>query len=327
MGSGSGSPANQSHRLFEHANRIGQSRHKAKLNGTARSKFFNPATLDDYKKNFTRVLVFARQHSGLHRAADLSPTITAAFIRSLHERGYAPTTIDKYEAVINKADAAMRECGWKAKDAPPLLPNEPRAPKEQPDPVPFTSLEADRVLAQLAELRDPCFWQMGILQRHAGLRVREAVMLRAEAISEEGDRLRLERGDGTKGGRPREVIVFNPVAQELLRDLRATALKRGKRRVFVESDSEKRIKALIRAHQRALQLVTQELAIDHSKTHDLRRTFANEVLLKLCQMGLTQSEAGRTLSKFLGHGESRMAKGLLASYIALDKLDNFRPAG
>lgn len=327
MGSGSGSPANQSHRLFEHANRIGQSKHKAKLDGTARSKFFNPATLDDYKKSFTRVLVFARQHSGLHRAADLTPAEVAAFIQSLHTRGLASTTIDKYQAVINKADAAMRECGWKAKDAPPLLSPDPSAPRERPDPVPFTSQEADQVLARLTELREPCFWQMAMIQRHAGLRVREAVILRAEAISEEGEHLSLERSDGTKGGRPREVTVFNREVQTLLRDLRATTVKRSRRRVFLDSDSERKTKALIRAYQRALQHATQDLQIDHSKTHDLRRTFANEVLLRLRQMGLAERGAEGLLSKYLGHDESRMAKGLLASYIALDKLDDFRPAG
>jgi len=327
MGTGSGSPANQSHRLFEYANHIGESRHAAKQDGTARIKIFNRETKRGYAHNFTRVLVFAREHFGLRLAADLTPEMVAAFIQSLHQRGLASTTIAKYETVVNKADAIMRDCGWKPRTAPPLLPPEPKAPRERPDPLPYTSAEADQLLGWLARLREVRFGHMATLQRHAGLRIQEAVMLRAEAISESGDCVTLIRRDGQKSGRPRELRVFDAGAQRLLRELRASTLKRKRKRVFIDSDSEKKVKALMRAHQRALQWAATSLGIGHTKTHDLRRTYANEVLLKLQELGLDDKGAMGTLSGYLGHGESRMDKGLLGSYVALNRLGDFRPAG
>lgn len=327
MGTGSGSLANQSHRLFEHGNRIGQSRQAAKQDGTARVKVFNRETKRGYAMNFTRVLTFAHAEFGLRQAGDLNAEMVSAFVQSLHKRGLATTTIAKYETVVNKADAIMRACGWKPKGAPPLLPTEPKAPRERPDPLPYTSAEADRLLAWLSSLREVRFAQMAQVQRHAGLRVGEVVLLRTLAISEEGDSISLIRGDGQKGGRPRETRVFDASAQQLLRELRARALQHKRKRVFVESDSEKKVKALVRAYQRALQVATEALAISHSKTHDLRRTYANEIYLKLQTLGLDERAAARQLSTYLGHGESRMAKGLLGSYIDRNGLKKFVPAG
>ena len=327
MGTGSGSLANQSHRLFEHANRIGQSRQAAKRDGSAQVKVFNRETMHGYATNFTRVLKFARAEFGLRQAADLNSQMVSAFIQSLHKRGLASTTIAKYETVINKAEAVMRFCGWKPKADPRLLPPEPKAPRERPDPLPYTSAEADQILKWLSTLREIRFAQMAQLQRHAGLRVQEVVFLRTLAISEGGDSISLIRGDGQKGGRPREARVFDAGAQQLLRELRALALGHKRRRVFVESDSEKKAKALVRAYQRAIQAAANALDLGHSKTHDLRRTYANEVFLKMRALGLDDKGAARTLSTYLGHGESRMAKGLLGSYITGGRLPDFRPAG
>lgn len=327
MSSDRSSLANQSHRLFEYANRIGQSRHAAKRNGTAQVKIFNRETKHSYATNFTRVLRFARQRFGLRRAADLNADMVAAFVQTLHQRGIAASTIAKYQSIINKADAVMRSCGWKPKSAPPLLPPEPKAPRERADPLPYTSDEADALIEWLSKLREVRFAQLATVQRHAGLRVQEAVMLRAQAISEGGDRISLIRGDGQKGGRPREVMVFDKDAQALLRELQLTALRRARKRIFIESDSTKKIKAFVRSYQRALQLAAEALELGHSKTHDLRRTFANEMFLRLKHMGLEDKAAGRVLSTYLGHGESRMEKGLLGSYLAMDQLSAFRPAG
>lgn len=327
MGTGSGSLANQSHRLFEHANRIGQSRQAAKRDGTARVKLFNPDTKHGYATNFTRLLEFARLKFGLRQAADLTPEMVTAYIQSLHQQRFATTTIAKYETIVNKADAIMRANGWKPKNAPLLLPPQPKAPRERPDPLPYTSADADRLITWLGGLREVRFAQIASLQRHAGLRVQEVVLLRALAISDGGDRISLIRGDGQKGGRPRETVVFDADAQQLLCDLRTLALQHKRKRIFLESDSDKKVKALVRAYQRALQAGADALDLGHSKTHDLRRTYANEVFLKLRSLGLDDKAAARTLSTYLGHGESRMAKGLLGSYITPARLNEFRPAG
>ena len=80
-------------------------------------------------------------------------------------------------------------------------------------------------------------------------------------------------------------------------------------------------------HLPAVATAATKLQIEHTKTHDLRRTYANEVLLLLRERGMSDEEALEKISELLGHGRSRMEKGLLGSYIRLDRLHEFRPAG
>jgi integrase len=134
-----------------------------------------------------------------------------------------------------------------------------------------------------------------LVQRYAGLRLREAVHLRVDAISERGDLIRLLSGDGTKNGKPRTVAVLSPDGREFFAKLRGAALAHSDGLVFRDR------KTLGRAYERELRRVCRELGIAHSRTHDLRSLWANETYERLTAMGATDRQARGEVSTMLGH--------------------------
>ena len=213
MGSGPGSPFNQATRLFQRAARFGESRHAAKVKGKAGVGIYSFNTMHAYINAFGNFLKYARSEFGVKFAGQVEPHTAEQYLRHCAEQDMAMGTLGKIASAINKADAVMKHIGWRAKAAPPLLPAG-AGRHGDPKPTPFTPEEAQAVAGRLRESRDPRFAQLAMVQRYAGLRLREAVSLRAEAISERGDLIRLSPGDGTKNGKPRTVAVLSPDGRE-----------------------------------------------------------------------------------------------------------------
>jgi integrase len=192
-------------------------------------------------------------------------------------------------------EAACFIIGWRARDAPPLLPAG-AGRHGDPKPTPFTPEEAQAIVARLQEGRDPRFAQLAQVQRYAGLRLREAVSLRVGAISERGGPITLAAGDGTKNGKPRVVAVLSWPGREFFRELREGSQARSDGHVFRDR------RTLARAHERELRRVCRELHIVHSRTHDLRSLWAEETYDHLRTIGATDREARCEVSTMLGHG-------------------------
>lgn len=288
-----GSLVYQIERLFDSGNAIGRSRHLAKRIGEADEEIFAIATIRDYIECFNRFAKYARQKHGVRFVGDLTPEIAREFINALGQQDRAAGTIGKYWSAIRKGDALMRRVGYKTKDAPPLL-SGGFGRHGDPRPEPYSSQEATMLTEFLEKGTDPRFGQLAKLQRVAGLRVSEAINLRAEAIDETGKVIRLAHGDHTKGGRPREVPVSSEYAPFLL-DLRALGLKHRDGRVFRDR------KKLERPYQRALTQACKSLGIEHTRTHDFRATYANELYRRLLSEGYAEAEAQIRLAEALGH--------------------------
>jgi integrase len=152
-------------------------------------------------------LKYARAEFGVKLAGQVEPHLAEQYLRHCAEKDMAMGTLGKIASAINKADAVMQDIGWRAKDAPPLL-AAGAGRHGDPKPTPFTPKEVRAIVDRLLEGRDPRFAQLAMVQRYAGLRLREAVSLRVDAISERGGRITLTAGDGTKNGKPRVVAVM-----------------------------------------------------------------------------------------------------------------------
>jgi integrase len=306
MGSGPGSPFNQATRLFQHAARFGESRHAAKVKGKADVGIYSFNTMHAYVNAFGNFLKYARSEFGIRLAGQVEPHMAEQYLRHCAEKDVAMGTLGKLASAINKADAVMKYIGWRAKDAPPLLPAG-AGRHGDPKPAPFTPVEAQAVVERLRGGRDPRFADLALVQRNAGLRLREAVNLRVAAISARGDRIRLASGDGTKNGKPREVAVFSPDGCQFFVKLREVAVAHNDGFVFRDR------KTLGRAYERELRRVCRELGIAHSRTHDLRSLWANETYDRLKAMGATDRQARREVSDMLGHGRIAVLRHYLVT--------------
>lgn len=307
----------ESLQLFQHGDYIGQSRREAKKDGSNVWKVFHSDTFYEYVGTFARVLQFARQEFQIHQVKDLTPEHISAFIRSLNDRDLANSTIQKYVATINKADAIAKHIGWRPAEANPLVRAEPKGPRLSSTPEPYTPQEADAILANLLDVRDRRFAALVQVQRGAGLRVREACALTVKAVSPDGTMLFLSKPDKTKKGRPRIVPIVDEKTQQVLKRWRKVAVMSRHTRLFVSRTND--IDGLVRDYQKGIKWVTDQLGIDHSKTHDLRKLFAQERLEYYQNNGLSTKEALQQLSSDLGHGRSRMEHGLLLSYLPQDE--------
>lgn len=312
------SPLHQSLTLFKHGDFIGESRYQAKQDGSVEYQIFHSNTFQSYVRDFSRVLKYARENFGIRQVRNLTPEHIRAFIVSLYERGLAPSTIQKYVAAIRKADAIAKKIGWRDTNAPDLIRPEPQGPKIGSVPQPYSSKDVDKMIKTLNQFRDKRFSAMAQIQKGAGLRVSEAASLTVAAVSEDGKILSLSATDGTKKGRPRMVSVTNPATQRILAEWRTTAIASGRNRLFVQR--AKHTMRLVRAYQHAVQLAANELALGHTKTHDIRRTFAVERYREYLAQNVGKKDALARLSEDLGHGRSRMERGLLASYLPPDDL-------
>jgi integrase len=291
---------------------FGKSRHQAKRDGTAVWKIFSFGTMKSYLAAFNRFLRFCQSRYGERYAGNVTPDMALAYIRHLGELGRKPDYISKEWAAIKKGDALMRRFAWKAEDAPPLLVDGfGRHSDYAPNPVP--SAKITEIIAWLDQHSpDPRYSELARIQQILGLRPTEAIQLRVGAISPNGDQVTLERGDGTKGGRPRIIEVTTPTGQEFLLQLRERGQRNKDRYVFQDR------KGLLRVYERWFQRACRAVGLDEQghTPHDLRSANANEEYARYQQAGLSKRQAERKVSQRLGHQRREVLKRYLSPAVA-----------
>lgn len=292
-----GSPVYQAKVIMEAGQAFGESRHAAKQDGTATWKIFSFGVIKSYIAAFKRFLCFCRSRYGERYAGKVTPEMALAYIRHLGELGRKPDYISKEWAAIKKGDSLMRRLGWKEKGAPLLLNGGfGRHSDYAPNSVPSTKINeiADWLDANSP---DPHYGDLARVQQVLGLRPTEAIQLRAEAISLDGSFVSLERGDGTKGGRPRVVDVTTPEGREFLVRLRERGLLNKDRHVFQDR------KGLLRVYERWFQRACQAEGLGEQghTPHDLRSANANEEYARYREAGMPKRQAKRKISQRLGH--------------------------
>src|SRR5262245_47382361 len=99
-----GSPVYQATIIMQAGQAFGESRHTAKLNGTATWKIFSFGAMRSYLAAFTRFLRFCRSRYGERYAGNTTPEMALAYIRHLGDLGRKPDYLSKEWASIKKGD-------------------------------------------------------------------------------------------------------------------------------------------------------------------------------------------------------------------------------
>ena len=282
--------------------KISTSRHQAKTIGEANDVIRSVGSMRTYLDTNQ---VFARWCHNRHGVNDIvliTPAMAEAYLKRLADDGYSRGHINKVACGLRHLDNGLRELGRKPASAPALM---PVAHGRHGDPrnTPLSSAEADRVIADLRAQRDPTYADLAQLQRAAGLRLAEAVNLRGRAISADGAKVTLDTND-PKGGKHREIEI-ELAHQEFLVQLRAQGLARWDGHVFEGRGG------LGRNYERQFAAGCRRQEIDHSRTHDMRSTYANETLQAL-RARWPEETARRLVSQRLGHNRLDVLKHYLA---------------
>jgi integrase len=234
----------------------------------------------------------------------IGPEMVEQFVRSLHDRDLSHATINKYVAAVVKLDAGLRAVGWRPKDAPELVPVELYSRHADARPAPYTADEAKQIIEHL---RQTCPDRRLAIAAEAawrgGLRISEVAGLRLGEISETGWTLNLD-GHSTKGGRARDVALADE-ARRFFQELRAMGDRRGGDYVFRDR------KGLPRELQRWINRACRELGIGHSRVHDFRAAYANQLYERLVAAGASDRQARRDVAGALGHGRVDVLKHYL----------------
>ena len=113
-----GSPVSQVHELFKVVNRIGTSKHEAKLKAHAEGAatwhqvgkklgVYSYAALDACRDVARRCLVFAREHHGIRDIEKMTGEAVRDFLLSKVDQGVAIATFRQYAAGIEKSETAL----------------------------------------------------------------------------------------------------------------------------------------------------------------------------------------------------------------------------
>lgn len=273
----------------------GVSRHAGKQDGTAAERIYSIGAMKTYLSCSVVFAKWVRVEFDEKFIGGISPAMVEQFVRSLHDRDLSHATINKYVAAIAKLDAGLRAVGWRPKDAPVLVPVELYGRHADARPAPYSAEDAKQIIAHL---RRACPDGRLALAAEAawrgGLRISEVAGLRLGEISATGWSLHLD-GHSTKGGRAREVPL-NDEARQLFQELRGTGDRRGGDYVFRDC------KGLPRELQRWINRACRKLGIGHSRVHDFRAAYANQLYERLIATGATDRQAQREVASALGHG-------------------------
>lgn len=290
-----GSPVRQCEKALKAIFTPGQSRHTGKRNGTARDRIYSIGTLRTYLSSNIRFARWVRDSFGERFLGKVTPEMVTAFVKDLHTCDMSHATINAYIAGIAKLDAGLRALNWRDKDAPPLVDKELYGRHGDAQPQPYNATEAEKIIHFIYEhCPDTRLTLAAEVAWRGGLRIQEVAGLRASEISPTGGLLNLD-GHSTKGGRSRVV----PIA-ECWRDFFLALRGMGEQHAdgYVFRDR----KGLPRELQRWINRACRELGIGHSRTHDFRSAYANELYERLIAAGANDRQARREVANALGHG-------------------------
>jgi integrase len=290
-----GSPVFQVEKAMQAVFTPGASRHAGKRDGTAPERIYSIGAMKTYLSCNVVFARWVRAEFNEKFIGQATPAMVDGFIRSLHDRDLSHATINKYVAAIAKLDAGLRALGWRAKAAPPLVSAELYGRHADARPAPFSAAEAERIIEHL---RRTCPDRRLALAAEAawrgGLRISEVAGLRLSEISPTGSSLKLD-GHSTKGGRPR-VVPLDAEGKPFFQALRGMAERHGRDYFFRDH------KGLPRELQRWLRRACRELGIGHSRVHDFRAAYANQLYERLTLAGASDWQARREVAQALGHG-------------------------
>ncbi len=301
-----GSLGHQIEAVFKKVFKPGRSRHQDKAMKRAGQFITGVGDMKTKLADGYRFARFIQQRwSDVRQPEQITPAMALAYHDYLvaHERsgGY----IGRIHATLRELDHALRYLRRIPADRPALLPyadeGGPSGYHSEARALFSTNDDVDRLLPIL-EQRDPACARVLRLAYAAGLRVTEAVYLRAQDI-DLGQRTIALKGNvnRTKGGRPRQVEFteqYSPFMAELQRIGKAQPAGHifHSRRSLAE-----RTRALLRQ-------VRRELDMPPFTPHAFRKGYAVATYLDSRDAGQTDPEALLHVSHQLGHNRTEVTQ-------------------
>jgi integrase len=275
----------------------GVSRHELKKRGLADKRIVGIRTMQDYVKASVRFAKWCKENHGIRYVREITPAMAEQYIGEMCNKELSGGYIGKVKSALRKLDIAMRVKGYRSRDAVPLL--EPgggwhsdRRPEEA-----YTPRQAIRLIECIRHhAKDKQTADVVRLQWIAGLRVKEAVMIREQDI--DPDTCTLFPKKGTKGGYHRTIQV-DPEHRSFLKVLKTRADRRRDGHVF--KDRGHRGEGLKRRTGTAVRDACERLGMECFGTHGFRRGWAQEQYRELREQGSDDREARRSTAKGLGH--------------------------
>jgi integrase len=276
----------------------GVSRHSLKAKGIESERIVSIGTMQSYIDVCCRLAKRCRSKYSVRDIRRITPEMAKEYLLELCDEEHSGGYIGKVQSAIRKFDAAMKHRGWRAPNAPELL---QVGEGWHSDPRPERAYSPDKaglIIDNMREhARDKQTPDVARLQLVAGLRIKEAVMIRGQDIDMENCIVNLVVG--TKGGRPRSVQL-NKRHQPFLKVLKARADPNRDGHVFRGRGNQG--VALKRRTRDAIRHACERLGFEYYGTHGLRRTWAQQRYRILTEQNHSDRESRRSIAKELGHG-------------------------
>ena len=232
--------------------------------------------------------------------SEVRQEMALAYIKELEEKERSGGRIARVCASLRKLDTACRKTGIFSQDAPPLLPYKdqggPGGFHSKQKPIAYTEEQAQAIITHIAP-RDPIAARLLTLMWASGLRISEAVYLRAQDINLESGMISLNQEGNvnrTKGGKPR-TFPYAPWAQEFIAAFKYSPNIQPTGHIFADRQGlPDRARRLV--HQACSELGIQPLA-----THGYRKTFSVEEYHRARSLGADDRQALLETSHKLGH--------------------------
>lgn len=247
--------------------------------------------------------------------SEVRQEMALAYIEELEQRERSGGRIARVCASLRKLDIACRKAGIFPSDSPPLLPYKdqggPGGFHSKPKPIPYTEEEAQAIIAHITP-QDPVVARLLTLMWASGLRIREAVYLRAQDIDLESGMISLNQEGNvnrTKGGKPRK-FPYSPKAHEFMTALKHSPDIQPTGHIFADRlGLPDRVRKLVRN-------ACDELGIHKLASHGYRKTFSVEEYQRARARGADDRQALLETSLKLGHNRIDVTR---QSYVPLEE--------
>ncbi len=285
--------------------RPSMSRKQAKQDGREKPFIMGINTMKMYVREMYDLAHFLRKHYPECRLAkDVTPKMIDEFIAAALKRSLATGTMGRYQSGIRKLDEAMRHLKLKPADAPPLLPTMKQGGKRgfraATSTEAYSEEQAESILEFIKKYGSkkygPVAWLIVELMIIVGLRISEAVYLRAENIDETERVVWLEKNrNRSKGGRPRETLEYDKAGAAFMSALKRRGEQNPTGHIFKNRAS------LGDQVGNEIRRACSALEIESLGSHAFRKRNAQDHHTRLMTQGLNDTEARLQVAKHLGH--------------------------
>jgi integrase len=296
--------------------RPGASRHKAKRYHRDAELITGINTMRCMSADVHQFARFIRSNwPDVKRLSEVRQEMALAYIDELGDRKRSGGRIARVCASLHKLDIACRKSGVFAQNAPPLLPNKdqggPGCFHSKPKPIPYTEVEAQAIIDQITR-KDPLVARLLTLMWASGLRISEAVYLRAQDIDLVKGTISLNQEGNvnrTKGGKAR-IFSYSPLSQEFMAALKNSPDIQPTGHLLADRlGLPERVRKLVRQ-------ACRELGIQPLGTHGFRKTFSVEEYHRARSLGADDRQALLETSHKLGHNRIDVTR---QSYVPSDE--------